>query len=622
MSTKQFSSGSSTGISWAFLTVLGGMLLLLQATAYSAVPVDMSVHSFEYRFSMLSSPKRYWVQPVPYLDDLEPDTEPAEGTLSENPALSGFATPGEYEPLSFAVYSQQHLHQLRMEATALRSETGTLPVPDIHVIKRLFRRQWYNRQHTDGSYVSRYLLPFETVEMPPRNYLQFWLTLQVPPDAKPGVYTGTVRITPANAPSSEVAIRFEVLPFSLHPVSEKGYAVYYKGPRDPRLSETERQILIGEELKNIRDHGGDHIYMEHWEADLVPVDPLVGDRYYREPWGVEIKKENGVYTGDWGNFHKYYTMLKELGYKGPYIARSGMQRLAQILSQNEGDHWMGYDTKVIESEEFRAAAKRILEGIREINRSGEYPEIVLTHLDEVFNTEERLVRYIGLTKLVHEFAPEMRVYQTFHNDTKPGTRELIDTVAPYVDIRGYHAHTIDEWLGNGHTFEELEQELTADGDDAWCYYNPRATLVTPEWMRLVNGVWLWMSPVKVHCPWSYNWYFGDPLNDADGDDYGFAFPANGDIISTRLWEAYREGVDDMRYLQTLQNLVSERRSDPNLRAICAEAETWLTGLRADLLALPLKPEQSALVKTIAEQFTQKDYDDWRRQCAKWIQQLR
>ena len=137
-------------------------------------------------------------------------------------------------------------------------------------------------------------------------------------------------------------------------------------------------------------------------------------------------------------------------------------------------------------------------------------------------------------------------------------------------------------------------------------------------MRIINGIWLWFSPISVHCPWIYNSYHGDPLDDSDGHDYGFAFPVGGEIVPTRLWEAYREGIDDARYLYTLTVMIRERgQNDPDAK----RALKWLDEIKRRSLDLKLKRGQSALVKAIAEKFTGEDYQRMRRECADHILKL-
>jgi hypothetical protein len=305
----------------------------------------------------------------------------------------------------------------------------------------------------------------------------------------------------------------------------------------------------------------------------------------------------------------------------------GLLRLARIMSDDAvtSRYWQFFDLAVVEKPQYRKTAKAILDALKKMKVELDLPELAISHMDEVLVVRlgrDQIPYCIALGKICREFAPELRIFMSVH--TMPGSEGIkkLQAIDPYVDIRCYHGHWLDQWLGSGHTFEEFQQELKTSGDEAWVYFNPIGTQVTPKWMRIINGPWLWMSPVTVHCPWTYNEYWGgDPLDDTDGHDHGFAFPVDGQIVTTRLWEAFREGVDDMRYIKTLEQRIQQRRSDPKYAALCSDSEMWLKELRSTLLSLPLKREQSAVVKAIAGRYGQQDFDHWRLQCAEWIERL-
>jgi len=256
----------------------------------------------------------------------------------------------------------------------------------------------------------------------------------------------------------------------------------------------------------------------------------------------------------------------------------------------------------------------------------EFPEFEFlpTHMDEVFG-RNRLDRYIRLTEAVRE-ATSLRVYITLHNRPTPAVEEMMRRCDPFVDVRCYNGHTMDDWIRAGHSFEQLADELKRSGDEAWTYYNIRGSFFKPEWTRLVNGFYLWLSPLKAHVPWMYYSVKGNPLDDTDGGGHDFVYavpdPRNPDrLISTRHWEAFREGVDDQRYLGTLEELIAERKGTDLAR----QAQAWLDRLRARLRPDPEKLQQvegeSPILRTWADQFDGPQYRRFRRDVADWIVRL-
>lgn len=528
-----------------------------------------------------------------YLDELDPGVLPDKSSFRGT--LRSFATPGEYEPLSFAIYSQKGLKSVAVRATSLKSEKGEIPPPEVRWVKRYLRRRWYSSPPHDSVFVSRYLLTLREVDIPAQTFRQLWLTVYVPKGAPAGVYQGKVRVSPANAPSMTLPVEFQVLPFTLLSPPHKKYSLYYRGSY-PDYTPEEEENIIRRELEDIRRHG----------ASLLLWRPR-----------IEYEKLNDRILPKYGNAVKYIRLLREYGFEPPYIVWAGLAHLARMLGHKldtrRGRRW----EELARDKRFYQIARKALEGLVELGEREGFGELVVTDMDEVFGGK-RLPLFIELMKAVRQIEA-LRIYITFHNRPVPGIPEKIRQLDCYVDIRCYHGHSIDEWLAAGHSFEELRTELEKSGDEAWCYYNPRSIDVTPEWGRIVNGIWMWFSPVKVHCPWIYNSFRGDPLDDSDGHDYGYAFPVGDEIVPTRLWEAYREGIDDVRYFYTLTSLIEKR---PQNDTETETAVNWLRSLKARFVErIKLNPQQSALVKAIAEKYRGEDYQRVRRECAEHIIRL-
>jgi hypothetical protein len=186
--------------------------------------------------------------------------------------------------------------------------------------------------------------------------------------------------------------------------------------------------------------------------------------------------------------------------------------------------------------------------------------------------------YIRLTEIGRQ-VPGVKFYITF-NTSAPEHDAMRRQIDPYVDLRCNHGYSFEWWLARGHTIAEYAAELKASGDEAWFYHNARGAYCTPQWARIINGIYLWASPFSAHCPWTYRSAHGNPFDDADGGmDFGFAFPDPDDpsqLVSTRLWEAMREGFDDVRYMATLTDLIRTRKTSKPREA--AEAQAFLDGM--------------------------------------------
>jgi len=204
----------------------------------------------------------------------------------------------------------------------------------------------------------------------------------------------------------------------------------------------------------------------------------------------------------------------------------------------------------------------------------QFPELQIygTHGDEIFNEPGLMDRYIALSKAARQVA-EVPLYITY-NTSQPHMDRLRALVDPYVDLVGLHGYSFDWWILRGHSMAEYAAELRTTGKRAWFYHNERGTWFTPEWERILSGLYLWASPFDAHTPWAYRDASGDPFDDTDGAQHDFVMsvpdPENpAELVSTRLWEAMLQGGEDLRYLATLERAIQEHGSQRPAEAAAA-----------------------------------------------------
>lgn len=183
-----------------------------------------------------------------------------------------------------------------------------------------------------------------------------------------------------------------------------------------------------------------------------------------------------------------------------------------------------------------------------------------------------------------------------------------------IDVRSMNGHSLETWLHDGNSFDDMAELLAASGDEAWIYHNMRGAFFEAEWNRIINGIWMWQSPITVHAPWKYYAVGGDPFDDTDAARFDFVYavpmPDNPtELISTLHYEAFREGIDDMRYIATLEDAIA-RAEEAGVDAGAAKA--WLTELAG---MIPQAPgdimdidEESPLCVAISRVFSGADYD--------------
>jgi len=98
----------------------------------------------------------------------------------------------------------------------------------------------------------------------------------------------------------------------------------------------------------------------------------------------------------------------------------------------------------------------------------------------------------------------------------------------------------------------------AFGHMIFCYANPQTGVENPVVYRRNFGLLLWKYDYDGAATNAYQHTFGATWNDFDHVTYRahtIAYPTVDGVIDTIAWEGYREGVDDVRYMTTLQKAI-------------------------------------------------------------------
>ncbi len=128
----------------------------------------------------------------PLTESVYPNTRPLSHERLET--LVAFATPGEFEPVTFALYPVRPLQNLKVRVSSLTSAAGEIPADRVDVRLATYWNVGYPSYTTLSTYRRvPELLERVTVHTSPAGECQwYWLTIHVPDDARPGLYRGTV----------------------------------------------------------------------------------------------------------------------------------------------------------------------------------------------------------------------------------------------------------------------------------------------------------------------------------------------------------------------------------------------------------------------------------------------
>ncbi len=375
------------------------------------------------------------------------------------------------------------------------------------------------------------------VRIPPNERRQFWVTLHVPSDAPAGVYRGKIRISNGDNVFKELPVTAEVLPFELHTPENYVSSIYYKGQLGPNGA-----IGAGNfaDSKNATQYLAE---MRNLMAHGVTNPPIF------QWW-----KSDGV---------QYIEPCLKLRQE------AGMSNRVLFL-------W-GDNTGASDKPEDLAKLKESVERVFALAKPYGTEEIYFYGIDEAGG--EVLAREQAAWKVIHEAGGKIYVAALIENCHETS----LDTVV----------------IAGDHFTAEDVAKARAKGRKLFSYGNPQGGCILPETYRRNYGLLIWQRGFDGAMTHAYQCGYGHIWNDFDGVYYdeNMTYPTADGVIDTIQWEGYREGVDDLRYLATL-NAALHRYADANHPAV-QQATAFLKELKtADLAKLDLDDVRRQMITHI------------------------
>lgn len=131
-------------------------------------------------------------------------------------------------------------------------------------------------------------------------------------------------------------------------------------------------------------------------------------------------------------------------------------------------------------------------------------------------------------------------------------------------------------------------EFKTSGHKIYSYGNPQTVIEYPLTFRRNYGLYLWQMGYDGAMPYAYQHGMQDVYSDFDDEmyrDHCMTYPTANGVIDTIQWEGFREGINDLKYLATLEALVTEAKSQS---IDTSNIDTWLNNLKTvDLTTVDL-----------------------------------
>jgi hypothetical protein len=495
--------------------------------------------------------RRHWATPI------YPWTNPTPHEV--DPVLRVFAAPGEYEPVTFTVRPLRDLEQARIEVR----DVGPVPEDEVDVrkVRYVEARPNYNLQ---GLYrvVPDVLERWQGGPLAQDENATFWLTIRVPDDAPPGVYASDIAFI-ADGQRVKIPVLLRVLDVELQEDPERTYGIYYRHP-----------------LSRV---GGapDEVSRRYWarKAELEHADMVAhGTRSITLSIWAEGMDDEGKFPyidQGFALLEDQLAMARRFEFQPPYVLSISSN---EVYRKHTGVGLQSHLKDVaVPPEAFFAEITELVRTIEGERQRRGWPEFVYQPYDEP-SADPVSVRFMArLMEAVK--AAGVRVYTTAAPE-KPA----YEPFKPLVDVWCTQTFLPDH--------DTVVADSRARGVEYWCY--PNKSLgendhTTVAGARMTYGFGFWRSGFVRLIPWIYQYEHGDPFNYLDGSmmDFLVRSEPDGTPIPVAIWEAFREGYDDMRYIHSLRRAIAQA-ADSGLPRVRAEAQEAQQVLDSVWTAIPVR----------------------------------
>jgi len=537
---------------------------------------------------------------VDALDKVLPGTTaPADGTA----AVAFRGARGEYESAQLVARSDEAIANLRVELSDLAGPDGFIPATALSARFVGFVPIEANTYNTPREELIAEapcelpdpLLPDEQLTVPAGRCQPIWLTLQIPVDAGPGAYSGTVRVI-SDGGTLEVPVEATVWPFA---VPNDRHLQYTNWLGAERIAEHHKVALWSEEFWTVLDRYaqamGEHRQTMAWA-------PL--------SWIAITEEADGAYTCDFSRFDRWVETCERHGV-AERIEFQQVGRFENDWSSTTivlGDVWITEratgEAKAVPGQ---VALPRLLPLVEAHLRERGWLDRTLIHIaDEP--SQHNTKSWSEVADFVHEQAPGMR---------------RIDAIeGPYF---AGHLEVMVPKLNHLRHWWPIYQKARDEGSELWFYTCCHPTGLYPnrflDYSLLKTRIlhWYnWRFGLAGYLHWGLNWWTADPFTQVTSSglppgDCFIIYPGPNGPLSSVRWEALRDGIEDYEYLWVLRNATSRALEaigagtliDPSERAdeICrgivrdfldyAHANADLRGARervaADIIAMGQPP---------------------------------
>jgi len=472
-----------------------------------------------------------------------PNYIPAESEIVDK-HLNVTATPGEYEPLCIGIYAPAFSGKLNLEIIDLNGPARRIFSSNNIEVRRT-RMMPLRIAGYDYTIGPKILEKDKPLEIHRGQTGQFWLTFHVPAETSAGRYTGKILLKQAKKTLKTLDVTLNVPGFKLIEPTVQRYMFIGWIMRD-YFDQGEKLRAAFEDMKA---HGMTTIHAKMEPGHTFGPDGRLLLDFAWVDNGIEIFKEV---------FNERTLIASGVNNLADWICR-------QILSDAD---WMQKDLQDNTPLRWKLFEYGYGQIVDHLNGLGIEPFMFV--YDEPGGHRWRDLAIVSF-KHAKNARPNAKIAVTT-------TEEFAETMNDYLNVNmfAYYAHDFDP--------DRAREFSRKSGDAYWMYGQCWSNLPhAAATLRYEAGLYAWKNAAQGIGWWVYRVPAKDPYNDLDGghQDFMSSYPTDTGTDPTINWEAIREGIDDMKYLYTLEYYLDRAKTNPESATAGAvtHAQNLLTEIR-------------------------------------------
>jgi hypothetical protein len=479
-----------------------------------------------------------------WMEDIYQNSFPRREEIANK--IDIFASLGEKEPIVFSIYPLKDLGKVKISVSDLIG-LGKISKENIEIGVVSHR---ITRITSEGSVYTikpRLVLPKDEIEIKKGITSTIWLTLNVPLDAQGGNYKGNIILTFNDGKKEMIDLNVRIFSFKLDEINIPAGPFGCKIPM-PWYKE------------DIPDYD-----IEMYKKSLEKMREYGFTAFSGIP-SIRINIKDKKIEFDFTLADKEMEIAKNLGFK--MVCNYG----ASIVINGKNIQRGLFTDLALEAgfENYKDFLEYILKKIDEHAKEKDYLPIVFALYDEPVTKEakEKTIEYCLLWKDITKNLSKIKTtgYTSLRRDK---IDDLHISLATCVDIVSLNHHD-----------EEALKILKERGVD-WAFYN--------SGNRFTYGIYLYKiakeKNLNHRIAWHWNICAGDPYYalDCREDDYSWMVTnSKKELIPTIFFIRLAEGLDDYRYLLTLNRLIKEKQNNPFAQEGKKFLEEILSSIKLDI----------------------------------------